>query len=71
MPGPSSLQSNLPRSNSMQYRSAPANDAEALTDAKFLYAVGIVQKLPKTGPVMTTYEDKLMLYSLYKQGEAD
>lgn len=25
--------------------------------------------LPKSGPVQTSYEEKLQLYSLYKQGE--
>ncbi|WVQ83076.1 hypothetical protein IAT38_005214 [Cryptococcus sp. DSM 104549] len=38
------------------------------TDAQFVRAVDIVQSFPKGGPVQTTYEEKLWLYSLYKQG---
>nr|KIR89346.1 long-chain fatty acid transporter [Cryptococcus tetragattii IND107] len=36
-------------------------------DAQFNRAVDIVQSLPKAGTIQTTYEDKLLLYSLYKQ----
>ncbi|RSH91109.1 hypothetical protein EHS25_010285 [Saitozyma podzolica] len=36
-------------------------------DARFNRAVDIVQSLPKAGPVQTGYEEKLLLYSLYKQ----
>ncbi|WVQ73222.1 hypothetical protein IAR50_002788 [Cryptococcus sp. DSM 104548] len=36
-------------------------------DNKFHRAVDIVQSLPKGGPIQTTYEEKLWLYSLYKQ----
>ncbi|KAK1925525.1 acyl CoA binding protein-domain-containing protein [Papiliotrema laurentii] len=36
-------------------------------DAQFNRAVDIVQSLPKGGPVQTSYEEKLCLYSLYKQ----
>ncbi|OXG42941.1 long-chain fatty acid transporter [Cryptococcus neoformans] len=36
-------------------------------DAQFNRAVDIVQSLPKGGTIQTTYEDKLWLYSLYKQ----
>ncbi|ADV21885.1 long-chain fatty acid transporter [Cryptococcus gattii E566] len=36
-------------------------------DAQFNRAVDIVQSLPKSGTIQTTYEDKLLLYSLYKQ----
>ncbi|KAK9897004.1 ACBP-domain-containing protein [Cystobasidium minutum MCA 4210] len=39
----------------------------ALIDARFHRAVDIIQSLPKSGPITTTYEEKLMLYSLYKQ----
>jgi hypothetical protein len=31
-------------------------------DAQFDRAVQIVQGLPKTGPIQTGYEDKLMMY---------
>lgn len=41
---------------------------QALVDAKFHRAVDIIQSLPKNGPISTSYEEKLMLYSLYKQG---
>ncbi|ULT81116.1 hypothetical protein L3Y34_011178 [Caenorhabditis briggsae] len=34
---------------------------------KFDAAVEIIQKLPKTGPVSTTNEQKLTFYSLFKQ----
>lgn len=43
-------------------------EAAALIDARFHRAVDIIQSLPKSGPITTTYEEKLMLYSLYKQG---
>ncbi|KAI0650154.1 ACBP-domain-containing protein [Trametes meyenii] len=42
-------------------------DSRQLIDAQFDRAVGIVQSLPKTGPIQTAYEDKLDMYSLYKQ----
>ncbi|KAF8665732.1 hypothetical protein AX16_000180 [Volvariella volvacea WC 439] len=38
-----------------------------LIDAQFDRAVEIVQGLPKTGPIQTDYEEKLTMYSLYKQ----
>ncbi|KAI9001320.1 acyl CoA binding protein-domain-containing protein [Trametes punicea] len=42
-------------------------DSRQLIDAQFDRAVQIVQSLPKTGPIQTGYEDKLNMYSLYKQ----
>ncbi|KAL1412853.1 hypothetical protein Q8F55_000602 [Vanrija albida] len=36
-------------------------------DKQFHRAVDIVQSLPKSGPVQTSYEEKLQLYALYKQ----
>ncbi|KAJ7283500.1 hypothetical protein C8J57DRAFT_1292747 [Mycena rebaudengoi] len=36
-------------------------------DAQFFRAVEIVQGLPKTGPIQTGYDEKLTMYSLYKQ----
>ncbi|KDQ07734.1 hypothetical protein BOTBODRAFT_38532 [Botryobasidium botryosum FD-172 SS1] len=42
-------------------------DAKTLADAQFDRAVEIVQGLPKTGPIQTGYEEKLAMYSLYKQ----
>ncbi|KAI0003053.1 acyl CoA binding protein-domain-containing protein [Russula compacta] len=41
-----------------------------LIDAQFDRAVEIVQNLPKTGPIQTGYEEKLAMYSLYKQATA-
>lgn len=38
-----------------------------MIDALFERTVDIVQSLPKTGPIQTSYEEKLALYSLYKQ----
>ncbi|KAL0573724.1 hypothetical protein V5O48_008243, partial [Marasmius crinis-equi] len=38
-----------------------------LIDVQFDRAVEIVQGLPKTGPIQTDYEEKLTMYSLYKQ----
>ncbi|KAJ7499220.1 hypothetical protein FB451DRAFT_1204677 [Mycena latifolia] len=38
-----------------------------LIDAQFDRAVEIVQGLPKTGPIQTGYDEKLTMYSLYKQ----
>lgn len=42
-------------------------DPHQLLDAQFNRAVEIVQALPKTGPIQTGYEEKLNMYSLYKQ----
>ncbi|KAJ8522951.1 hypothetical protein ONZ45_g517 [Pleurotus djamor] len=42
-------------------------DSHQLIDAQFDRAVQIVQALPKTGPIQTDYEEKLEMYSLYKQ----
>lgn len=42
-------------------------DSRELIDAQFDRAVEIVQGLPKTGPIQTGYEEKLTMYSLYKQ----
>jgi acyl-CoA-binding protein len=36
-------------------------------DALFDRTVDVVQSLPKSGPIQTSYEEKLALYSLYKQ----
>ncbi|GAA5967544.1 hypothetical protein JCM21900_001195 [Sporobolomyces salmonicolor] len=35
--------------------------------ARFERAVDIIQSLPKSGPIQTNYDDKLLLYSVYKQ----
>ncbi|KAH8930230.1 ACBP-domain-containing protein, partial [Atractiella rhizophila] len=35
--------------------------------SRFESSVRIVQSLPKSGPIQTSYDDKLQLYSLYKQ----
>lgn len=37
-------------------------DSHALIDAQFDRAVEIVQNLPKTGPIQTDYEEKLLMY---------
>ena len=37
-------------------------DAHELIDAQFDRAVEIIQSLPKTGPIQTDYEEKLMMY---------
>ncbi|KIP09192.1 hypothetical protein PHLGIDRAFT_103187, partial [Phlebiopsis gigantea 11061_1 CR5-6] len=42
-------------------------DPQSIVDAQFNRAVEIVQNLPKTGPIQTGYEDKLDMYSLFKQ----
>lgn len=42
-------------------------EGPASIDAQFNRAVDIVQSLPKSGPVQTSYEEKLGLYALYKQ----
>ncbi|KAM3727500.1 Acyl-CoA-binding protein [Dirofilaria immitis] len=36
-------------------------------DEKFQAAVNIIQKMPKTGPLVPTNDEKLMFYSFYKQ----
>ncbi|KAJ7067984.1 hypothetical protein C8F01DRAFT_1116447 [Mycena amicta] len=38
-----------------------------LIDAQFDRAVEIVQSFPKNGPIQTGYDEKLTMYSLYKQ----
>ena len=45
---------------------AKMSSAEVI-NALFERTVDIVQSLPKTGPIQTSYEEKLALYSLYKQ----
>lgn len=47
-----------------------AMSSRELIDAQFDRAVEIVQNLPKTGPIQTGYEEKLAMYSLYKQATA-
>ncbi|KAH7916675.1 acyl CoA binding protein-domain-containing protein [Hygrophoropsis aurantiaca] len=42
-------------------------DSRQLIDAQFDRAVEIIQSLPKTGPIQTGYDEKLTMYSLYKQ----
>jgi hypothetical protein len=37
-------------------------------DAQFDRAVQIVQGLPKTGPIQTGYEDKLLMYRFVRHG---
>lgn len=37
-------------------------DSQTLIDAQFDRAVEIVQNLPKTGPIQTDYEEKLLMY---------
>lgn len=39
-------------------------------NARFEHAVDIISSLPRQGPVQTSYDDKLELYSVYKQGKA-
>ncbi|TKA52392.1 hypothetical protein B0A53_05099 [Rhodotorula sp. CCFEE 5036] len=36
-------------------------------DVRFERAVDMIQSLPKSGPIQTTYDQKLQLYSVYKQ----
>ncbi|PWN90739.1 ACBP-domain-containing protein [Acaromyces ingoldii] len=42
-------------------------DAGIWPNSLFERTVDIVQSLPKSGPIQTSYEEKLALYSLYKQ----
>ena len=37
-------------------------NSHQLIDAQFDRAVGVVQSLPKTGPIQTDYEEKLTMY---------
>lgn len=65
---PPSITAKSPTSiTSQQYD--PVREAAGLIDARFQHAVDIIQSLPKFGNISTTYEEKLMLYSLYKQGK--
>jgi len=41
----------------------------ALLSSQFDRAVELVQTLPKNGPIQSSYEEKLALYSAYKQGQ--
>ena len=41
--------------------------SQDVIDALFDRTVDIVQSLPKSGPIQTSYDEKLALYSLYKQ----
>ena len=36
-------------------------------NSRFERAVDMVQSLPRNGPIQTSYDDKLLLYSVYKQ----
>ncbi|SGY79161.1 BQ5605_C008g05060 [Microbotryum silenes-dioicae] len=45
----------------------PGADTADWVHARFERAVDIVQSLPRTGPIQTNYDDKLLLYSVYKQ----
>ncbi|KAL3991152.1 Acyl CoA binding family protein [Acanthocheilonema viteae] len=36
-------------------------------EEKFQAAVNVIQKMPKTGPMVPTNDEKLAFYSLYKQ----
>jgi acyl-CoA-binding protein len=45
----------------------PTMSSAEVIDALFERTIDIVQSLPKTGPIQTSYEEKLALYSLYKQ----
>ncbi|KAM0755970.1 ACBP-domain-containing protein [Meredithblackwellia eburnea MCA 4105] len=46
---------------------SPFGSDPAWIDARFERAVDIVQSLPRNGPIQTNYDDKLLLYSVYKQ----
>jgi len=45
-----------------EFLAIPNMSSPALIDAQFDRAVGIVQGLPKTGPIQTDYEEKLTMY---------
>ncbi|GAA6039723.1 hypothetical protein JCM8097_001371 [Rhodosporidiobolus ruineniae] len=45
----------------------PLDGQPAFVHARFERAVEIIQSLPKSGPIQTNYDDKLLLYSSYKQ----
>lgn len=38
--------------------------------SQFNRAVSVIQSLPKTGPIQSSYEEKLAMYSLFKQGQS-
>ncbi|KAG7580059.1 hypothetical protein FFLO_00030 [Filobasidium floriforme] len=40
---------------------------EGTIERQFFRAVDIVQSLPKNGPIQSSYDDKLAIYSLFKQ----
>lgn len=37
--------------------------------SRFERAVDILQSLPRSGAIQTSYDNKLLLYGVYKQGE--
>ncbi|CDZ98761.1 Acyl-CoA-binding protein [Phaffia rhodozyma] len=45
----------------------PQDVPSPLTTAQFDRAVQVIQSLPKVGPIQSSYEEKLAMYSLYKQ----
>lgn len=45
----------------------PLASSPAWIHARFERAVDMIQSLPKSGPIQTTYDQKLQLYSVYKQ----
>ncbi|POY73836.1 hypothetical protein BMF94_3377 [Rhodotorula taiwanensis] len=50
------------------YRTAhPLASSPEWIHARFERAVDMIQSLPKSGPIQTTYDQKLHLYSFYKQ----
>ncbi|GJN89417.1 hypothetical protein Rhopal_002397-T1 [Rhodotorula paludigena] len=53
--------------SSYSTRSRPPPHPLATNPQRFERAVDIIQSLPKSGPIQTTYDQKLELYSVYKQ----
>ncbi|GAA5911634.1 hypothetical protein JCM8208_005697, partial [Rhodotorula glutinis] len=45
----------------------PLSAHPAWVHARFERAVDIIQSLPKSGPIQTSYDQKLELYAVYKQ----
>lgn len=41
-----------------------------LLNLSYIGSIADIRSLPKGGPVQTSYEEKLWLYSLYKQGQS-
>ncbi|GAA5991804.1 hypothetical protein JCM10908_002214 [Rhodotorula pacifica] len=62
-----STHSRVAGSSSLGVSRHPLASSPEWIHARFERAVDMIQSLPKSGPIQTTYDQKLQLYSVYKQ----